>query len=165
MSELELWKSNAAGRVVVRKMGQYGVETEEMVEGFRTLHISEADRKLNQERAASDDLDVFKNGMLSPIRLGDSAAEFADNPNHLTESDMRELVKAHPKTFAKRISEITNPVLIGRLLEVAREEDCTMSRLELLQARMEDVDPVKTVKIQSHAPDERQSSTIPVTVT
>lgn len=161
---LEVWKNNAAGRVVVRKMGQYGVETEEMVEGFRTFHISPADRKLNQERAASDKLDVFKNGMLAPVKIGDAAEEFASNPNLMTESDMRALVKSHPKTFEKRLSELENPVVVKRLMEIARDEDCTVKRVEAIQARMDEVDPNLTVKIQSHAPD-RGANGLPITIT
>ncbi len=163
--DLETWQSQARGRIVVKKRGEYGVEVEEMIPGGRTLHITHADRRMNQERAASSDLDVFSNGMLAPIRLGGSADEFEQNANHLTESDMVALVKTHPKTFDKRLSEITNPVVIERLLEIAKAEDCTVKRVEALEAALDAVNPNPTVKIQSHAPDERQSSMFQVSKT
>lgn len=157
--DLETWQSQARGRIVVKKRGEYGVEVEEMVAGGRKLVISTADRRMNQERAASMDLDVFSNGMLAPVKLGASAGEFEQNANHLTESDMVELVKSHHKTFAKRLEEISNPVVVGKLLEIARREDVTLSRIESLEARADELDPNPTVKIKSHAPDERQAST------
>lgn len=153
--DLELWKNNGAGNIVVVKRGEYGVITDEMVQGGRTLHITKTDRKMNQERAANANLDVFQNGAMAPIKLGDSAAEFAQNPNLLTETDMRALVKSHPKTFEKRLEDITNPVVVAKILEIAREEDCTVRRVEAIEARLEDVNPINTVKIKSHAPDER----------
>lgn len=161
----ETWKNQGAGNVVVKKRGEYGIEQDEMIRGGKTLHISKADRRMNQERAASTSLDVFTNGMLAPIQLGDSAEEFSGNPNLLTEDDMRALVRAHPKTFDKKLDEISNPVVVSRLLQIAREEDCTVRRVETIEARLEEVNPINTVKIQSHAPNERQAGAFTVTKT
>lgn len=158
---LETWQNQAKGRVVVKKRGEYGVEVEDMVAGGRKLHISTADRRMNQERAANEQLDPFTNGML--VMLGDRPEEFAQNANQLTESDMVDLVKAHPKTFAKKLGEITNPIVIGKLLEIAKAADVSVSRVESLEARLDEVDPNPTVKIKSHAPDERQSNAFAVT--
>jgi hypothetical protein len=157
--ELETWKNQARGNVVVKKRGEYGIEVDEMVRGGKALHITTADRKMNQERAASSDLDVFTNGMLAPVKVGEAAAEFAQNPNLMTEDDMVKLVTAHPKTFDKRLAEITNPVIVSRILEIANEQDCSIKRVEAIQARLEDTSPINTVKIQSHAPDERAVTT------
>lgn len=163
--DFEVWKNQAAGRVVVKKRGEYGVEVDEMVNGGKTLHISKADRRMNQERAASPALDVFTNGMLAPLEVGDSAAEFTQNANLLTEDDMRALVRSHPKTFEKKLGEISNQVVVNRLLQIAREEDCTVRRVEAIEARLEAVSPINTVKIQSHAPDERAAGTFVVSKT
>lgn len=167
MSETEVvfetWKNQGAGNVVVKKRGEYGVEKDEMVRGGKTLHISEADRRMNQERAAAESLDVFTNGMLAPLKVGDSAAEFAENSNLLTEDEMRTLVRGHAKTFAKKLGEISNPIVVERLLQIAKEEDSTIGRVESIQARLDEVDPVKTVKIESHAPDERQANSFKAT--
>ncbi len=160
--DLETWQSQARGRIVVKKRGEYGVEVEEMVTGGRKLIISTADRRMNQERAASTDLDVFSNGMLTPLRMGSSAGEFEQNANHLTEDDMVALVKSHHKTFAKRLEEISNPVVVGRLLEIAKAQDVNVSRIDSLKARADELDPNPTIKIESHAPDERQANSLSV---
>jgi hypothetical protein len=162
---LETWKNQSAGRVVVRKRGEFGVETDEMVSGGKVLHIAATDRRMNQERAATEELDVFTNGMLTPMKLGDSAEEFASNPNLLTEGDMRTIVRSHPKTFEKRLREISNPVVVSKLLEVAREEDCTIKRIESIQAQLEAVSPINTVKIQTHGTNDRETQSFAVTTT
>lgn len=161
----ETWKNQGLGKVVVKRHGEYGVEKDEIVRGGKTLHITAADRRMNQERAANASLDVFTNGMLTPVRVGSAAEEFEGNANLLTEDDMRALVKSHPKTFAKKLGEITNPVVVGKLLEIAREEDCTVGRVETIEARLDDVNPINTVKIQTHAPDERQAASFKTSIT
>lgn len=162
---LETWKNQSAGRVVVRKRGEYGVEIDEMVNGGKVLHITSADRRMNQERTAAPAFDVFTNGMLAPIRVGDAAAEFKQNANLLTEDDMRGLVRGHHKTFEKKLGEISNPVVVSRLLQIAREEDVSVTKVERIEARLEEVNPINTVKIESHAPDERAAAEFSVTTT
>lgn len=145
----ELWKNNGEATVVIKKRGEYGLEIEEMITGMKALHITPADRRMNQEAAAMPALDVFSNGMLTPVRLIEGEAdlaEMAENPNLMTEEDMLALVKSHPKTFEKKITEITNPVVVKRLISMAHEEDCTVKRVESLQARLEEVTEVSTNK-------------------
>lgn len=153
----ELWKNSGEATVVIKKRGEYGIEIEETVTGMKSLHITPADRRMNQEAAAMPALDVFSNGMLTPVRLIEGEAdleEMANNPNLLTEDDMRTLVKAHPKTFEKRIGEITNPVLIKRLVDLAHEEDCTVKRVEALNARLGEVTEVETIKHETRLMEE-----------
>lgn len=156
----EVWQSQAPGRIVVKKRGEYGVEVEEMVHGVgRKLHITDADRRMNQERAASDTLDVFQNGMLAPLSVGSKAEEFAANPNLLTEDDMIALVGAHPKTFEKKLAGITNPLVVERILEIAKDQDVTVKREAAIKAHLEEIIPIKTNKVESHKPDDRAQTT------
>lgn len=153
----ELWRNNGQALIVVKKHGEYGVILKEQVQGGRALHITPGDRRLNQEAAAIPEQDVFTNGMLTPVRLLDGAEdarEFAENPNLMTESDMVSLVKGNVRVFEKRLGEITNPVVVKRLMEVAREQDVTIKKLEAVQARLEEVQAVPTIKTESHAPED-----------
>lgn len=149
IEDLETWKSNIPGRVVVSKRGEYGVEKDEMIQGGKTLHITASDRRMNQERAATPDMDVFTNGMLVPLRVGDSAEEFASNPNLISEDDMRALVKIHPTTFKKRLEEIKNPVVIAKIREIAEEEDVSLKRMETIEERMAELETVRVIKTKS----------------
>lgn len=163
-ADLETWKNPTAGRVWVNRIDHRGdLKKVEIVGSGRVVHLSPAERRLNQEMAANVDQDVFANGTLTPIRLvGDDAEEaaaFAANPNMMTEGDMRTLV-AKPKgkadTFVERLGEIKNPGTLQRLLSLAREEDASLSRVEAIQARLGEVAPAIHV--------ERVSSTAPTPV-
>lgn len=160
--EVEAWKNNGKGHVVVKKRGEYGTEIEERVQGGKLLQITRQDRRLNQEAAASPELDPFENGMLAPVRLVDSQdiKSLGEKPNLISESRMHELVHADAADFAKVLSGMTNEVVVARLLEVAREENVSIQRVEAIQSRYEDVQPILTNKHTSHAPDRQTSLTV-----
>ena len=141
---LETWKNPPAGRVWINRLDHRGeLGKVEIIGSGRVFHLSPAERRLNQEMAVNPDLDIFTNGTLTPIRLLGTdeaeAAAFANNPNLMTESDMRNLVgkaKGKQDAFAERLAGIRNPATLERLLALAREEDAPLSRVEAIQARL-----------------------------
>lgn len=142
--ETETWENSTPGRVVVRKFDARGTLGHELVGSKRKIAITPQERKINQEMAASEDLDVFKNGTMQPVRLiegNEETQEIASNPNHVSESDIRAMVKGHHKTLEKRLTEIRNPSALQRLLEVARDEDASVSTVEKIKARLQEVSP------------------------
>lgn len=142
--DLELWRNVSAGRVVLKRFNQRGELTDVMVGGGKTFDLSPKERRINQEMAATEGLDVFSNGMLSPVRLIESeedTAAIVSNPNLMAESEMAEIFSVHHKTFEKRLSEISNPVTLSRLLEVAGEVDAGVSKVNAVQARLHEVAP------------------------
>lgn len=158
--QYEAWENNGKANVVVKKRGEYGAEIEERVTGGKLLQITRADRHMNQEAAASPELDPFENGMLAPVRLIDPAdtASLAEKPNLMSETRMHEVVHADAADFAKVLSGITNEVVVSRLLEVAREENVSVSRVEAIQSHYEDVQPILTNKHTTHVKEERKMS-------
>lgn len=142
--ETERWENATKGRVVVRKFDARGNLGHEMVNPGRAVNLTPQERITNQELAANEELDVFKNGTMQPLRLLDGsedAQEIASNPNHLSDSDVKSLVKGHHKTLEKRLSEITNPAALQRLLEVAKSEDSSISTVQKIQDRLTEVAP------------------------
>lgn len=152
MDELETWKNPTEGRVWINRLDHHGnLDKVEIIGASRTFHITPKERRLNQEMAARTDLDIFSNGTLTPIRLIDGtedAEAFALNPNLMTESDMRDLFKvgrteatreAIGEAFAERLAAISNTATLGRLLSLARDEDAPLSRVEAIQARLNEV--------------------------
>lgn len=147
---VETWKNPTEGRVWVNRLDHRGEPKRvEIIGAGRTFHVTPEERRLNQEMASSQDLDIFTNGTLTPIRLLGTdeaeAAAFAANPNLMTEGDMRSLV-GKPKrgatdAFAERLSEIRNGATLQRLLALAREEDAPLSRVEAIEARLREVSP------------------------
>ena len=150
--ELEVWTNPTRGVVVVWKHNGAGVLDAELVKPGRTVHLTTFEKRLNQERAASAELDVFANGTLQPVRLieGDPS-EAASNPNWLSAGDMAALLQSHHKTFEKRVGEITNAATLERLLEVARDKDATVKQVELIRARLSAVSPTDVEDVTVHA--------------
>lgn len=151
----ETWKNATLGRVVLKKYNQKGELSDEMVAGHKVFHITPQERRINTEMAATAELDMFSNGQLTPVRLIDSeedAKELASNPNLMSEDEMRDLFKAHWKTFEARVSEISNLPALNRMLELAsnNEVDAKVRQLDAIKARIEDVNPTTHVEI-SHA--------------
>lgn len=145
-SEVEMWENPGRSRVVVTKLDARGQRRAEMVNGGRKFHITPLERRMNQELAFDEKLDVFKNGTLRPVRLiegNEDTPIIAANPNHMSDSDMVELLKGHAKTFAKRLTEIENAGTIERLLELAEspEVDASTSRVQLVRDRLVELTP------------------------
>lgn len=141
---LETWKNPTEGRVWINRLDHRGeLAKVEIIGSGRVFHLTPAERRLNQEMAVNPDLDIFTNGTLTPVRLLGTdeaeAAEFASNPNMMTEGDMRALVgktKGKQDAFAERLAGIRNTATLERLLALAREEDAPLSRVEAIQGRL-----------------------------
>lgn len=166
MADTEAWKNAGLGLIVIKKTNQRGELGEEAVPGGKMIQISPGDRRVNSELAANEDLDVFRNGMLTPVRLietEEDAKEIASNPNLMTESDMENLFKGHWKTFETRIAEIANETTLNRLLEVARSVDAKVRQVETIEARLSEVCPVTHVEVTQAGPGGSMTGIRPVT--
>ena len=142
--QLESWKNATAGRFVLTRMSTMGQRTYEMIGPNKTFAVTPAERRLNQELVASEELDAFKNGTLQPVRLPEGTEpDLLQNPNHIAEDEVKGMFGLHWKTFEKRLQEITNPSTLETLLELARQDDvnATVRQLEAIQARMKEVAP------------------------
>lgn len=141
----ETWKNVTKGRVYILRQNRLtGLTKHELVNSGRSFQISPDERRLNQENAANNDLDVFANGILCPVKLLDDAEdakEIASNPNLLSDTDIKDLFSAHYKTFEKKVAEIRNPATLDRLREVGKAEDAAISRMALIEARIDELTP------------------------
>lgn len=144
MAEFETWRNVHAGQVWFQKLDRKGDMVAEIVQPGAPFKITTEDRVYNMELAATADLDIFKNGMCTPVRILDGtedAADIASNPNLLSDSDMVGMLKAHHATFDKALNSITNKVTLNRLLEVATEQDSSVSKIGKINARIEELSP------------------------
>lgn len=144
---MESWQNTSKGRVLIRRFdARRGMLGSELVAGGRTFHITPEDRRINQEMAATAELDIFTNGLLHPVRLIESeedAKELAANPNLMSETEMKAMFGLHHKQFPKRLGELTNVNALTRLLELALDEDskATHKQVELIKERLRVIDP------------------------
>lgn len=146
--EHEIWENASKGRVAIRKFDDRGRDKVELVTGGRKFSITTRERRHNQGLVALEELDVFTNGTLRPVRMiegTEDAAELAGNPNHLSDSDMNDMLKLHYKKFDERLSEITNPGTLERLLERAQtdEANATVRTVKRIEERLRETNPVE----------------------
>lgn len=145
----ETWKNVTAGTVVLRKIDRNGELIHEVITGGRTFHVTPTERRLNQEQCASDELDSFQNGILTPLRLIEAAEDveaIRDNPNHMSEDDMADLFKSKGlKAFQDKVESVTNPIALTRMVEIAKAEEvnATVRQVQILEARLADISEVE----------------------
>lgn len=152
----ETWKNESKGTVVIKRVGRTGELVDEIVTGGKTIHLTPSERRLNQESFAEEEYDCFKNGTLSPVKLietAEDAAQFIGNPNHLGESEMSEFFKDRRavKALEERVAQISNPIALEKLVEVAIAEDASVRQLEIVKARLEEVAPSLYQEVQTVA--------------
>lgn len=141
--DYEAWKSTIPGTIVVKRLDRRGDLAEETLQEGQVLHITPNERRLNMEMAADDDLNVFKNGFLTPVRLIETAEDIEDlkdNPNHMTEEDMRAVFKIKAiAEFRERMGAVTNPITITRMIELAGSDEvnATVRQVDFLKSQLE----------------------------
>jgi hypothetical protein len=143
--KIETWRNVTQARHYI-KFNKNGELVNQMIMPDKSFHITPEERRFNSELAAGPELDVFANGTFAPVRLiedEDDTAEIANNPNLLGESDMEALFKAHYKTFDAKVAEISNLLTLERMVEVGRQQDASVRKIETIQARIAELTPAK----------------------
>jgi hypothetical protein len=139
-AEVETWLNESAGIVVINRLGEYGRQVVDMVNGGRRFQITPAERRMNQNACAQPDQDVFTNGTLRPISLLDSEPDTESlriNPNLIAEEDLASMFQLKGEFFVQRIATITNPAAMNRVVEMARDPrfDATLAQYEAAKQR------------------------------
>lgn len=115
----ETWQNVTKGLVEISESDSAGRPKGRTIRAGGKVVISTADRLMNQDYAASPEKDLFRNGVLAPVRLAEDAedyVEIASNPNFLSESDISELLKAPIGQVRDRLGQIDSK----QTLEVIR---------------------------------------------
>jgi hypothetical protein len=142
--DYELWENASQATIVVRKVDTLGRISEERVIGGRRVQLTPKERRHNQEQAASDSLDVFTNGIMRPVRLLDDEEDtevLQSNVNAMSEDAMRDLYKLPIRAFVNRVTEVSNPIALQRILELGSDVDATVKQVEAVKAHLDQVRP------------------------
>lgn len=144
--EYELWKSAIRGKIYVKRLDRRGDLIDECVLSGKKLHIRPEERRINQEMAASPELDPFLNGYLIPERLldgNDDTPDLSENPNAMSDEEMKSLLvdRRSLKKLQTAAESITNPMTIQRFLAIAGADDvdATVKQVGVLKARLADL--------------------------
>lgn len=150
-SELEAWENVSRSRYALQRINGRGDITTDLIGGKKTFHLSPEERYMNSELAADPKVDPFKNGRFAPVRLLDDtedAAEIAANPNLLGEGEIKALVTGKVEPLRARLSEIEQPVVVERMLQVAEAEDARMTSVKAIEDRLAQLNPMTHVEVQ-----------------
>ncbi len=143
MSEMEEWKSVAERDLWIPIPDARGRGRHRKIQPGQTFKVSSEDRMTYQyDPRMSDKADCYKNGSLQPVKLVEDAADFAEistSENHRSDSELLELVKGQAKTVEGRIEEIDNPNTLARLLRLMEEADTAGSKVNVVQARYDEL--------------------------
>jgi hypothetical protein len=140
----EVWRSAVAGPTFINRLDHRG-ELSKVVEvaGGTQVHLTDLERRLNQQGFASVGQDLFTNGTLIPVDGVDAAvmAVVAANPNVLGDDQVAALVMGEADELGRRLAAITSPVTLGRLEAAAQADDVPVSRGRLVRARIDELSP------------------------
>lgn len=166
---LEVWKNTTEGRVGLMRLGDYGRTRRERIEGGRQFTITPGERRLNQNKANSESQDVFTNGVLLPVTLlpdEPDTATLLQNPNLVTELDMRAILKLKGDQLLDRVSTITNASVLEELIAMARQPQfkVMVAEYEALIAHKRTLD-AKVVPVEETTPSTVSENRAPKGVT
>jgi hypothetical protein len=157
-ADVETWQNETLGIVAINRVGEYGRQTVDLIQGGRRFQVTPQERRMNQNATNSTEQDVFTNGTLRPLNLidGDPDTErLMANPNILKEGELSAIFLLKGEMFRQRIAEITNPASVSRIIDLARDpaHEASLFQYECVKRReMElrgDFDEPKTSTVTS----------------
>jgi hypothetical protein len=142
-SDIEQWKSTTKSMVSVRLIERLDWQAPEVVwHPGQVSEISTRNRQLIQARVQSPKDDPFTNGLLALVTGPDEVVEeLGQNPNALTEEDMRGLFRLNDRTIKARLAKIDGLGTLSALLSNGEELGARASSLRLVEERLAELSP------------------------
>lgn len=137
--KIEVWKNQAAGMRWYKILDRQGHEIGKTVHGYRTFTLTPFDRQINQDKAASPEQDLFRNGNFVLIKKAvDTHMDEIESPDSFTDAELTTLVHevlAKDKTIDAAIHFVESSVTLGRLLDELVIEDAPKSYIDVVKAK------------------------------
>ena len=151
--DVEVWRNVAQGISSIKKLDPMNREMDTIIRGGQTFTITPFERQMNQQYAASPDLDMFRNGRLVIIEAADAtnAAEI-ESINSWTDAEIDDFVlqaKGNLEAAVPFLERVQSIVTLRRIEETAIEEEVSElvphieSRMKVLNPDL----PVETVTV------------------
>ena len=137
---VEVWQNTTAGLRWAEVTDRQGRQTSRIVKGGRTFLITPFERQLNQDAAASAELDHFRNGTFVLVKAAtDTDMAEIESADSLTDAEVLGIVHnlmAKNTTVKKALYEIKSPVALRRIFELAVIEDISKSQVDEIKAML-----------------------------
>lgn len=148
---VEVWRNTAAGTRWFRAFDVRGAETTKLVQGNRTFTLTTMERQLNQDRVASPEQDLFRNGTFVLSKASEQTIlDEVESPNSKTDAEIdeivRELIHGEGFTLAQALEGIDSLNTVQRIMEGLILEDASVSMVDDIKARMRELDPAMPVE-------------------
>jgi hypothetical protein len=142
---LEVWKNTTHGMRWCKYHDRSGNENTRIVNSKRTFSITPLDRQLNQDIAATPQLDLFRNGTFELVReAGDTNLEEIQSSDSLTENEVIALsveTLGSPEKVDYYLRDIRSPIALNRVLDQYVADDVDKSAIEYVKAKIAKFDP------------------------
>lgn len=141
----EVWEMQLPGRVHIAVTNHLGRPADRTVQGKGSrLRIGTLDRQLAEEMIRLPENNPFRNGTLVHLSGGPAPVE---DPNALSDSDLREIFAVHDGEFAELIASLTE-VNVRRMKDMAKAGkpkggvDATVSQVQMIADLIEERWPI-----------------------
>lgn len=138
---IEVWKNVTKGMRWFTRFNVQGAETDGRVQGGRTFTLTPFERQVNQEKAATNELDLFRNGTFILVRgAKDTVDEEISSPSSLTQSELSDLavqVLAEPDDLDGILAQIGKSIpTLDRFKEFLIAHEAPATAIEKVEAAL-----------------------------
>lgn len=120
-----------------------GGRVKELIAGGRTFDITTAERRLTERSIREERHNPFRNGKFVPLVLHEGAEDYEQlvaDPNLVSAESIAELSKGPIGAMEKKVAQLDKLTVLRRILEVANQEGWATKRLDVLRARIAEVE-------------------------
>lgn len=144
---VEVWRNTGQSKFVLKVHQDENSRAEPLiVRGPVTFEISTEDRiRHGRDDVASDQYNHFKNGTFLPVTAaieteGDALTASEQNPHHMSEDDMVELLNGNGNTLKASVRKMTAVPALQRLHALAvKDDEISDSKRKAIVARLDEL--------------------------
>ncbi len=116
-------------------------EKAELVPAGKTVTLTPAERRLNENKVSREAYNPFTNGQLRPMFLLEDDPDYErlmGNPNVLTDQEIKKIFRLGGERFYDRIEQIDHPTVLEKLRELAEDPrtKATVHQMQMITSRI-----------------------------
>ena len=139
----EIWKNVTPGLRYYIEMDPLGRQTHGLVQAGRTFTITPLERQINQQAAASPEMDMFRNGTFVLVQPTDDTIEDeVMSPNAISDGEIEvavhEALAGDEEAIQEILDRVSSSVTAQRVLEELVVQDGPTSLVEAAKAKVDE---------------------------